>query len=223
MARNLNENNSAGIENPDLYNYVAELILLASSEYMLEFIRETSMSSICQFKCKFTRSKKIYQFTERYLSLNDETLKINNDKKWGEKAPYLLKHFYRCHHDIRCEKTRVSSLNSQKPNKRYKNTHCPFNLSVKIFKEIPRDEFPCIIYVGHAHNHPIKALQSLSFKSIPDLVASSNRQLFEKKNMKPSTVCYEYVQQLPSRHDAVLVSLLLTLTRFRTLFWCFYC
>ena len=39
MARNLNEYNLAGIENPHLYNYVAEFIPLASSDYMLEFIR----------------------------------------------------------------------------------------------------------------------------------------------------------------------------------------
>ena len=131
----------------------------------------------------------ICQFTDRYLSINDETLKISNDKKCGKKSPYSLNRFYRRHHDTRYEKTRISSLNLQKPNKRYKNTHCPFNLSVKIFKEIPSDEFPCIIYIEYAHNNPIKALQSLSFKSIPDLVASSIRQLFEK-NMTPSMACY---------------------------------
>lgn len=128
MARNLNENNLAGVENPDLYNYEAELILLASSECMLKFIRETSKSCICLFQFKFTRSKEIYQFTERCLSLNDEALKINNDKKLGEKAPCLLNHVYRCHHAIRYKKTRVSSLHSQKRNKRYKHNHCPFNL-----------------------------------------------------------------------------------------------
>ena len=39
MARNLNENNLTGIENPDFYNHVAESLPLASSNYMLEFIR----------------------------------------------------------------------------------------------------------------------------------------------------------------------------------------
>ena len=38
-------------------------------------------------------------------------------------------------------------------------------------------------------------MQNLSFKSIPDLVASSIRQLFEK-NMTPSMAYCEYVQQL---------------------------
>ena len=42
MARNLNENNLAGIENPDLYIYVEECIPLASSDYILEFIRGTN-------------------------------------------------------------------------------------------------------------------------------------------------------------------------------------
>ena len=79
MARNLNENNLAGIENPDLYNYVVEFIPLASSDYMLEFIRGTRRSWICQLKCKFTRSEEICQFIDRYLSIIDETMKINND------------------------------------------------------------------------------------------------------------------------------------------------
>ena len=55
---------------------------------MLEFIRGTRRSWTCQFKCKFTRSEEICQFIDRYLSINDETLKINNDKKCGEKSPY---------------------------------------------------------------------------------------------------------------------------------------
>ena len=117
MARNLNENNLDGIENPDLYNYVAEFISLASTDYKLEFIRGTRRSWICQLKCKFTRSEEICQFIDRYLCVNNETLKINNDKRCGEKFPYSLNRFYRCHHDTHYEKTRVSSLNSQKPNK----------------------------------------------------------------------------------------------------------
>ena len=74
-------------------------------------------------------------------------------------------------------------------------TKALIDLSVKIVKEIPRDEFPCISYIEHAHNHPTKAMQSLSFKSIPDLVASSVRQLFDK-NLTPSMAYYEYLQQL---------------------------
>ena len=87
MATNFNENNLAGIENPDLYNYMTESIPLASSEYVLEFIRDTRKSCNCQFTCKFTRSEEIYQFIEHYLSLSNETLQINNDRKCGEKSP----------------------------------------------------------------------------------------------------------------------------------------
>ena len=107
MAKNLNEKKLSGIENPDLENYLAEFIPLASSDYMLEFIRDTRRSWICQFKCKFIRSEVICQFIDRYLSVNDETLKLNNDKKCGEKSPYSLSCFYRCHHDTRYEKTGV--------------------------------------------------------------------------------------------------------------------
>ena len=48
MAKNVNEKNFSGIENPDFENYVAEFIPLASSDYMLEFIRDTRRSWICQ-------------------------------------------------------------------------------------------------------------------------------------------------------------------------------
>ena len=90
MARNFNENNLAGIENLDFYDYMAEFIPLASSEE------------------SFTRSEEIYQFIEHYFSLNSETLQINNDKKCGEKSPCLLNRFYKCHHDRRYGKTFVS-------------------------------------------------------------------------------------------------------------------
>ena len=48
MAKNVNEKNLSGTENPDFENYVAEFIPLASSDYMLEFIRDTRRSWICQ-------------------------------------------------------------------------------------------------------------------------------------------------------------------------------
>ena len=48
MAKKVNEKNLSGIENPDFENYVAEFIPLASSDYMLEFIRDTRRSWICQ-------------------------------------------------------------------------------------------------------------------------------------------------------------------------------
>ena len=86
----------------------------------------------------------------------------------------FLNDFYRCHPKTRFEKTRVTIL------KHYKHYPLLFHIAVKIFKEIPSGEFSCIIYIEHQHNHPIKALQSLSFKSITYLVASSIRHLFEK-------------------------------------------
>ena len=137
----------------------------------------------------------ICQFTDPYLSINDETLKISNDKKCEKKISLLIKSFLQTSPWHTLWKNSYIEFEFAKAKQSYKNTDCPFNLSVKIFKEIPSDEFPCIIYIEYAHNNLIKALQSLSFKSIPDLVASSIRQLFEK-NMTPSMAYYEYVQQL---------------------------
>ena len=190
-----NENIQNCENNPDLSRFVKDFIPLSPSEYSLEFVNGTRKSWQCQVLCKLTSSEDVREFVDKYLSINNETLKKNNDKKCGEKSPYLMNRFYRCHHDTRYEKTRLSNLSSLKPNKRFKNTHCPFNMSVKIFKDYQSLIYPCVIYIEHDHNHPVNALQSLSFKSIADSVASSVRQLFER-NMTPSMAYYEYLQRL---------------------------
>ena len=96
--------------------------------------------------------------------------------------------FYRCHHHTCYEKICELNLATFKPSKRFKNTHCAFNLNFKIFKDIP-------IYLEHIHNQPIKVLQSFSFKSISDNVAASIKQLFQR-SMTPSVAYYEFLQQL---------------------------
>ena len=93
------------------------------------------------------------------------------------------------------QKTRKLNLTAFKPSKRFKNTYCPFNSNFKIFKGIPSDNFSCTIYLENILNHPIKALQSFSFKLMSDNVAASIKQLFQG-SMTPSMAYYEFLQQL---------------------------
>ena len=163
MATNIK--NGRSVINPDLVTFVREFIPIIASEYILENVNRTRKSCKCEIKFKYTTADEVAVFINRYLSINDETLKISNNKKCGEKSPYILNCFYRCHYDTRSEKTRKLHLTTFKPSRLFKNTHCPFNLNFKIFKDIPSDNFPCTIHLEHIHNHPVKALQSFSFKS----------------------------------------------------------
>ena len=168
---------------------------MQTSEYILDNANGTRKLWKCEIKCKYTTTDQATGFINRYLSINDETLKISNNKKCGEKSPYIRNCFDRCHHDTRYEKTRKLNLTKFKPNKRFKNTQCPFNLNFKIFKDILSDNYPCAIYFEHILNHPIKALHSFRFKLISDNVAASIRQLFQR-SMTPSMAYYEFLQQL---------------------------
>ena len=152
MATNIN--NGRSVTNPDLVTFVLESIPIQASEYILENVNGTRKSWKCEMKCKYTTADEVAGFINKYLSINDETLKISNKKKCGEKSPYILNCFYRRHHDTRYEKTRELNLTKFKPSKRFKNAHCPFNLNSKIFKDIPSDNFSCTIYLEHTHNHP---------------------------------------------------------------------
>ena len=98
-------------------NFVREFMPIQASEYILENANGTRKLWKCEIKCKYTTAKQATGFINRYLSINDETLKISNNKKCGEKSPYMLNYFDRCHHDTRYEKSRkLISLNSNQTN-----------------------------------------------------------------------------------------------------------
>ena len=176
---------------PDLLRYVKDFIPIL--DYQFEYVRGNMKVWECQFRCDFKEIDQVENFIKSYLQTNHETLKINVDKKCGEKSPYLLNRFYRCHHGTRYEKTRDNKLLQNNPNKRFKNTHCPYTMSVKIEKS--KISLACVVSIKHEHNHPVIALESFSFKSITDNVLETIRKLFED-NLTPSLVYFEYIQLL---------------------------
>lgn len=64
------------------------------------------------------------------------------------------------------------------PLKRFKNTECPFKMSVKITKT---GEYPCKIKLHHHHNHAgSKAIEMANYKDIPDDIRNEIRALYKE-------------------------------------------
>ena len=181
--------------NPDLEAFVRDFIPLISSEYVLDYAEGTTRSWKCQFRCICKNENDVETFIKQYLEQNNETLKIKNKKYCGPKSDYYLNWFYRCHHNTRYEKTRDVNILTQKPNKRFKNTNCPFSMNIKLLSNSRNENYPCVVYIEHFHNHPIQALESFSFKAISQDVSEVVSQLFEKQ-MTPSMAYNEYLGQL---------------------------
>ena len=82
-----------------------------------------------------------------------------------------------CHHKTRYQPTmNPKQLLKGKPSKRLKNTDCPFSMVFKVKREI--DDFPCVVELEWNHNHPVQALQALSFKDIPAHVVDRIRDMY---------------------------------------------
>ena len=151
-----------------------------------------------EIKCDISSDKELKNFIETYSKYTGETLKVKTRKKNTEKSIYSERAFYRCYHDTRYEKTRdVKSILEKKPTKRFRNTFCPFQLSVKILKrdsnEQP-DPFRCTINIEHKHNHPVNSLHALSFKSISEETQNDIKMLFQS-GMTASQAYAEFLSE----------------------------
>ena len=133
-----------------------------------------------EIKCNLSNFAEINKFTETYTKYTNETLKVKIRKKITEKSIYAERVFYRCHHDTRYENTRdAKSILEKKPTKRFRNTYCPFQMSIKILKSVvDSSQFRCSIVLEHKHNHPVNSLHALSFKAISVETVNSITLLF---------------------------------------------
>ena len=149
--------------------------------------------------CNITTFEEINEFITSYMKFTNETLKIELKKKCTEKSIYFERIIYRCHHDTRYEKTRESkTLLTEKPMKRFRNTYCPFQMSIKVLKTCIGDSsFKCIILLEHTHNHSIKSLHALSFKCVSIETTSTINSLFAS-GMTPSQAYTEFIQNFRS-------------------------
>ena len=97
----------------------------------------------------------------------------------SSKSPYFVFKRYRCHHNTRYEATKdASTLLSQRPLKRMKNTCCPFSMTLKLHKA--PSSHPCSVIIEWFHNHPLSSLQVNSFKDILPETARKVKEYFDK-------------------------------------------
>ena len=105
-----------------------EIVSFSSDEYHQADI---------EIKCNLSNFAELNKFIEAYTKYTSETLKVKVRKKNTDKSIYTERVFYRCHHDTRYENTRdAKSILEKKPTKRFRNTFCPFQMSIKILKSV---------------------------------------------------------------------------------------
>lgn len=144
--------------------------------------------------CNIATHDDVEKFISSYMKHTNETIKIRTRKKCTEKGIYSHWASYRCHHDTRHEKTRDSkAVLAKKPMKRFKNTFCPFQMTIKIHKLCPNENEKCCVFIEHDHNHPVESLHALSFKEISTETANSINSLFDS-GMSASQAYMEFIQ-----------------------------
>ena len=74
-------------------------------------------------------------------------------------------------------------------------------MQIKIDKNTT--EYPCHIYIEHSHNHPIHALEAISFTSISPDVVSKVMSYFEQQ-LPPSLAYYEFIRNLRENSESEL-------------------
>ena len=149
-----------------------------------------------EIKCNLSNFSDISKFIAQYEQYTNETLKVKIRKKETDKGIYKERVIFRCHHDTRYEGTRDSkSILEKKPTKRFRNTYCPFQMSIKIPKIVEDPQLCCSIVLEHKHNHAVNSLQALSFKSISQETVDSITALFES-GMTASQAYAEFLRDL---------------------------
>ena len=157
------------LEEAEVRDKCRNIIPLEYAEYEL-----LSLAGGCE---KFTANFRVFNFDVQdvdkfikcYCNVNNETLRANNSRR-SSSDNRLLEKSFRCQH-TRYEPTRNrKKFLTNHPHKRLKNTNCRFLLT---FKFVKQDS--CMDSLEWDHNHPINALQVLTYKDIsPETIVRIN-------------------------------------------------
>ena len=90
----------------------------------------------------------------------------------------------------------VKEVLCRKPYSRNQNTN---SLDLKYRKD-ETSEYPIVINLEWDHNHSVTALQALSFKDIPDVVADTIKTMFDN-GYTPAIVYCEFVRKKREEHS----------------------
>ena len=133
---------------------IMKLFRFFSNEFgKVEIEIKCSLSNLSETKKIVMTLRKIYQWN------------CKSQIARRSKSIYLERVIFRRHRDTRFERTRdAKSILKKKPTKRFRNTYCPFQISIKIPKEISAEsKFCCSIVFEHKHNHAVNSLYASSF------------------------------------------------------------
>ena len=145
-------------------------------------------------------------FVSSFQDITKETIRSSKYKRKpsqeeSENHQYVFKKTHRCQHTTR------NSTSNWKPDKRCKNTSCPFVLTIKIPslsyrkrrspESLYNEDMPCEIHITYRHNHNTQVLQALSYRNLGEESKNVYIDLFQtSKTQKPSIAQAEFKRRL---------------------------
>ena len=152
--------------------------------------------------------KDVQSFVSSFQDITKETMRSSKNKRKpsqeeSENHQYVFKKTYRCQHNTR------NSTSNWKPDKRCKNTSCPFVLTIKIHnlsyrkrrspESLYNEDMPCEIHITYRHNHNTQVLQALSYRDVGEESKNVYLDLFQNsQTQKPSIAQAEFKRRLKS-------------------------
>ena len=150
-------------------------------------------------KVGFKSEDDIVAFIKNYANpmKNNETLRVSKTRK-AQRSNHVLVKYFRCHHKTRHEGTKFpDQILASDPNKRFKNTNCPYSMVMRIGKACDGEELCSVIDIEWNHNHSVQSLHSLSFKDIPPLVTNQIKEMYAN-GLLPGAAYRELLRQFRS-------------------------
>ena len=130
-------------------------------------VKGTPSKFKAEIECFFQTEEDIENFAKIYCDKSNETIRKLSSKKPGQSSIYQKIFYFRCQHRTRNQNTmNHQELSQKKVGKRFKNTNCPFNISIRLKRKFTESEPTSILNIEYDHNHPVSSLQALTFRDI---------------------------------------------------------
>ena len=187
---------SEGKDTEELIACVSEILPLRSTLYNVVSVRGCMAQFKATVECKLKENDE-ETFILEYTKKSNETLRKLTPKFLSTKNRYSKYSYYRCHHKTRyLETMNPREVLISRPSKRFKNTDCPFSLVLRFKRPTEEEnEFTATLDIEWTHNHPVQALQALSFKDIPDEVSEEVKSMFTR-SYSPGTAYREFMSKI---------------------------
>ena len=181
----------------ELFSRVREIIPMDAKDYKITSVEGSASKFKASVKIGLKSEEDINDFIKNYGVVNNETLRVSKIRKAQGGKQVLVKYF-RCHHNTRYQGTKhPAQVLASDPNKRFKNTNCPYSMVVRIGKEDEAEDFCSTVDIEWNHNHSTQSLHSLSFKDISPLVTNRINGMYAR-GLLPGAAYRELLRQLRS-------------------------